>query len=154
MNKDEWYAQLFERLGNSKFRSRFHLKQNDIDYINEKGMDTIREHARDFIAKREAPAVIPNDGKQTPTKGCYRPVDDVQHRPSREARPSGLHCAARNRNLLSGVHPKMAQDPAGERAKSGTAGLSRRCDYDMDRERICQGNKGNRVDETKIGKKY
>lgn len=25
--------------------------------------------ARDFIAKREAPAVIPNAGKQTPTKG-------------------------------------------------------------------------------------
>jgi hypothetical protein len=27
MTKDEWYAQLFERLGNSKFRSSFHLKQ-------------------------------------------------------------------------------------------------------------------------------
>jgi hypothetical protein len=62
-------AQVFERLDNSKFRSGFHLKQKDIDYINEKGMDTIRDHARDFIAKREAPAVIPNDGKQKPTKG-------------------------------------------------------------------------------------
>jgi hypothetical protein len=70
MTKDEWYAQLFERLGNFKFRSSFHLKQKDIAYINEKGMDTIREHARDFIAKREAPAFIPNDGKQTPTKGA------------------------------------------------------------------------------------
>ena len=28
MTKDEWYKQLFERLGNSRFRSRFHLKQN------------------------------------------------------------------------------------------------------------------------------
>lgn len=28
------------------------------------------QHAQDFIAKREAPAFIPNDGKQTPTKGC------------------------------------------------------------------------------------
>lgn len=45
------------------------MKQKDIDYINEKGLDTIREHAREFIAKREAPAVIPNDGKQTPMKG-------------------------------------------------------------------------------------
>ena len=62
MTKDEWYKQLFERLGNSKFRSSFHLKQKDIDYINEKGLDTIRQHAIDFIAKREAPAVIPNDG--------------------------------------------------------------------------------------------
>ena len=77
MTKDEWYKQLFERLGNSKFRSSFHLKQKDIDYINDKGLDTIRQHARDFIAKREAPAVIPNDGKQTPTKG--HPVFIAQH---------------------------------------------------------------------------
>lgn len=69
MTKGEWCKQLFERLGNSKFRSSFHLKQKDIDYINEKGFDTIRQHATDFIAKREAPAVIPNDGKQTPMKG-------------------------------------------------------------------------------------
>ena len=54
MTKDEWYRQLFERLDNSKFRSSFHLKQKDIDYINEKGLDTIRQHAADFIAKREA----------------------------------------------------------------------------------------------------
>ena len=77
MTKDEWYKQLFERLGNSKFRSSFHLKKKDIDYINDKGLDTIRQHARDFIAKREAPAVIPNDGKQTPTKG--HPVFIAQH---------------------------------------------------------------------------
>lgn len=77
MTKEEWYKQLFERLANSKFRSSFHLKQKDIDYINEKGMDTIRQHAKDFIAKREAPAVIPNDGKQTPTKG--HPVFIAQH---------------------------------------------------------------------------
>ena len=77
MTKEEWYRQLFQKLGNSKFRSSFHLKQKDIDYINEKGMDTIRQHARDFIAKREAPAVIPNDGKQTPMKG--HPVFIAQH---------------------------------------------------------------------------
>ena len=69
MTKDEWYRQLFERLDNSKFRSSFHLKQKDIDYINEKGLDTIRQHAADFIAKREAPAYIANDGKQTPMRG-------------------------------------------------------------------------------------
>ena len=73
MTKEEWYRQLFERLEHSRFRSRFHLKQKDIDYINEKGVDTIR----DFIAKREAPAVIPNDGKQTPMKG--HPVFIAQH---------------------------------------------------------------------------
>ena len=74
---EEWYRQLFQKLGNSKFRSSFYLKQKDIDYINEKGIDTIRQHARDFIAKREAPAVIPNDGKQTPMKG--HPVFIAQH---------------------------------------------------------------------------
>ena len=53
------------------------MKQKDIDYINEKGLDVIRQHAQDFIAKREAPAFIPNDGKQTPTKG--HPVFIAQH---------------------------------------------------------------------------
>jgi hypothetical protein len=77
MTKDEWYAQLFERLDNSMFRRSFHLEQKDIDYINEKGMDTIRSHAKEFIAKRVAPAQIPNDGKQTPTKG--HPVFIAQH---------------------------------------------------------------------------
>ena len=77
MTKDEWYKQLFERLENSRFRSRFHLKQKDIDYIHEKGLDTIRKHAEDFITKREAPAYIPNDGKQTPMRG--HPVFVAQH---------------------------------------------------------------------------
>lgn len=77
MTKDEWYQQLFERLSHSKFRSSFHLKQKDFDYIQEKGLDKIREHACDFIAKREAPAVILNDGKQTPMRG--HPVFIAQH---------------------------------------------------------------------------
>ena len=53
------------------------MKQKDIAYIHEKGLDTIREYARDFIAKREALAVIPNDGKQTPMRG--HPVFIAQH---------------------------------------------------------------------------
>ena len=77
MTKDEWYNQLFERLNNSKFRSSFHLKQKDIDYINEKGLERIRQHAEDFISKREAPAYIANDGKQTPMRG--HPVFIAQH---------------------------------------------------------------------------
>ena len=77
MTKDEWYKQLFEHLGNSKFRSSFHLGSKEIAYIHDKGLDTIREHARDFIAKREAPAYIPNDGRQTPMKG--HPVFIAQH---------------------------------------------------------------------------
>ena len=49
----------------------------NIDYINEKGLDTIRQHAADFIAKREAPAYIANDGRQTPMHG--HPVFIAQH---------------------------------------------------------------------------
>ncbi len=66
-----------EKLSKSKFRSRFHLNAKDKAYIKEKGMETIRSHAVDFIRARLAPAVIPNDGKQTPMKG--HPVFKAQH---------------------------------------------------------------------------
>ena len=65
------------KLKKSDFRSRFHLKQKDIDYINEKGMDKIRSHAEDFVRTRLAPKYIPNDGKQTPMRG--HPVFIAQH---------------------------------------------------------------------------
>ena len=68
---------LFNKLSQSTFRSRFQLSQKDRDYISAKGLDTIRRHARDFVAKRLAPAVIPNDGKQTPMRG--HPVFLAQH---------------------------------------------------------------------------
>lgn len=56
-------------LSNSKFRSSFKLKDSDKKYVNEKGLDKIKEHAYDFIGKRLAPKYIPNEGKQTPMKG-------------------------------------------------------------------------------------
>ena len=65
------------KLNKSKFRSRFHLKQADIDYIDKKGLEKIRSDAEDFISKRLAPAQIPNDGRQTPMKG--HPVFIAQH---------------------------------------------------------------------------
>ncbi|MCD8330202.1 MAG: DUF4186 domain-containing protein [Lachnospiraceae bacterium] len=68
---------LFGRLANSKFRSSFSLKEKDRAYVKEKGMDTIRSHAQDFVRKRLASAVIPNDGKQTPMRG--HPVFIAQH---------------------------------------------------------------------------
>lgn len=64
-------------LSKSKFRSSFHLKEKDKEYIKDKGMDKMREHAKDFITKRLAPKVINNDGKQTPYKG--HPVFISQH---------------------------------------------------------------------------
>lgn len=71
------YLDVLNNLSKSKFRSSFHLRKYMINYINEKGMLKIREHAYDFITKRLAPANIPNDGKQTPMKG--HPVFIAQH---------------------------------------------------------------------------
>lgn len=68
---------LLYRLSKSKFRSSFHLKEKDIEYIDKKGLDKIKEHAYDFINKRLAPENIPNDGKQTPMRG--HPVFIAQH---------------------------------------------------------------------------
>lgn len=72
-------ASLFLRLSHSKFRSSFYLNQKDRDIIANKGLATIREHARQIIAKRLAPAVIPNDGKQTPMRHGTSPVFIAQH---------------------------------------------------------------------------
>ena len=74
---EQEYPELFARLSRSKFRSRFHLTEKDKAYAREKGPDTIRSHAEDFIEKRLAPAEIPNDGKQTPMRG--HPVFIAQH---------------------------------------------------------------------------
>lgn len=68
---------ILSSLNNSKFRSRFKLSDKDRIYINTKGIDTIKEHAYDFINKRLAPKNIINDGKQTPMKG--HPVFIAQH---------------------------------------------------------------------------
>lgn len=68
---------LFERLHKSDFRSRFHLSDKEKVYIAEKGMDTIRSHAQDFVSKRLSAENPENDGKQTPMKG--HPVFIAQH---------------------------------------------------------------------------
>lgn len=68
---------LWERLSRSPFRSRFSLKASDRAYVEEKGMDVIKEHAREFVRKRLGPAEPKNDGKQTPMRG--HPVFLAQH---------------------------------------------------------------------------
>ena len=68
---------IFDRLSKSKFRSKFYLTQKDLDYINEKGIDKIEEHAKDFVSKRLSGDIILNDGKQTPMRG--HPVFVAQH---------------------------------------------------------------------------
>ncbi len=65
------------RLQKSDFRAKFHLSQKDKQYIFEKGIDTIKAHATEFVRARLSPSYIPNDGKQTPMSG--HPVFVAQH---------------------------------------------------------------------------
>lgn len=74
---DEKIKNIFDRLSKSKFRSSFYLKDKDILYIEDKGIDKIRNHAYDFVIKRLADTSNVTDGKQTPMKG--HPVFIAQH---------------------------------------------------------------------------
>ena len=69
--------ELFAALGRSRFRSRFRLTGKEAEYLKEKGMATILQHARDFVVKRLADANPANDGRQTPMKN--HPVFIAQH---------------------------------------------------------------------------
>ena len=68
--------ELLKKLEKSKFRNSFKLKEKELNYIKEKGMDKIKQHAFDFASKRLYQK-LPNDGKQTPMNG--HPVFIVQH---------------------------------------------------------------------------
>ena len=57
------------KLEKSKFRSSFHLTKKEKAYLEEKGMDVMRSHAKDFVRQKLAPAEPLNDGKQTPMHG-------------------------------------------------------------------------------------
>ncbi len=68
---------VLERLSHSPFRSRFHLSKKELQYLRDTGLETIGQHAREFIERRLAPAQPPNDGKQTPMRN--HPVFVAQH---------------------------------------------------------------------------
>ncbi len=68
---------ILDKLSKSKFRSSFHLRKYMIKYVDDKGLDTIKNHTYDFIKTRLAPANPINDGKQTPLKG--HPTFIAQH---------------------------------------------------------------------------
>lgn len=68
---------ILNSLEKSKFRSSFKLGLKDIKYIEQKGMDTIVSHAKDFVASRLADKSKFKDGKQTPMHG--HPVFIAQH---------------------------------------------------------------------------
>jgi hypothetical protein len=68
---------VFAALSQSPFRMRQRLNANEAAYLRDKGQEVVLAHARDFIAKRLAPAAPKNDGKQTPMRG--HPVFVGQH---------------------------------------------------------------------------
>ena len=68
---------LFARLSRSAFRSRFRLRTPERSYIERIGFPTLRRHAEEFVRTRLAPALPPNDGRQTPMRG--HPVFIAQH---------------------------------------------------------------------------
>ena len=74
---DSSISEKLTSLGKSKFRSKFKLSQKDRDYITTRGLETIKDHAYQFINARVVPAFPKNDGKQTPMKG--HPVFIAQH---------------------------------------------------------------------------
>jgi hypothetical protein len=69
--------QLFAALNRSTFRRSFRLRGKELAALHSKGLELMLVHAQDFIGKRLAPAVIANDGKQTPFRG--HPVFVAQH---------------------------------------------------------------------------
>lgn len=70
-------ADTIERLGRSRFRSRFRLRGRELVYARDKGIETLRTHATAFLTSRVAPAHPANDGRQTPMRS--HPVFIAQH---------------------------------------------------------------------------
>lgn len=66
-----------DRLKRSRFRAGQRLNKRDLRYYLERNEEVTREHARNFIKERLAPARPRKDGKQTPFRG--HPVFTAQH---------------------------------------------------------------------------
>lgn len=69
--------QALSKLDRSRFRSSFYLTKKEREYLEDKGMETMRRHAQDFVRQKLAPAEPANDGKQTPMHG--HPVFKAMH---------------------------------------------------------------------------
>ena len=87
--------EVFAVLRRSRFRSRFRLSAKEAEYLEQKGLATVLEHARNFITTRLAAANPLNDGRQTPMKN--HPV---------------FVAPARHSHLLPKMPRKMASHPA------------------------------------------
>jgi hypothetical protein len=67
----------FRRLATSGFRRKFRLQGRELAYLQTWGLPHVMKQAADLLRKRVAPAVIPNDGRQTPWRN--HPVFVAQH---------------------------------------------------------------------------
>jgi hypothetical protein len=65
------------RLARQPFRARFALRGPDLLNAQSRTASALRQHARDIIRQRVAPAQPRNDGRQTPYRG--HPVFVAQH---------------------------------------------------------------------------
>ena len=74
--KQKIINQKLEELSKSKFRNSFHLRKYMIKYIDDKGMNTILNHAYDFVNQKLL-VLKSNDGRQTPMKA--HPVFIAMH---------------------------------------------------------------------------
>jgi hypothetical protein len=88
---------LFDALANSAFRQQFRLGPPERRYLDEKGLEVVLAHARDFIRDRLAPAHPKNDGRQTPMRG--HPIFIAQHATATCCRP----CLAKWHGLANGT---------------------------------------------------
>jgi len=94
---------LFASLVRSQFRSRFRLSGKERDYLDQKGLPVILQHAREFIQDRLAPANPANDGRQTPMRN--HPVFVAQHATATCCRK----CLAKWHGIPSGMPLTEAQ---------------------------------------------
>jgi hypothetical protein len=85
-----------DALATQRFRSSFHLRGRDRGLAELRGPARLREHARDIVAKRLAPAHPHKDGKQTPYRG--HPVFVAQHATATCCRS----CLARGHDIRPG----------------------------------------------------
>lgn len=69
--------QVLSGLSQSPFRSAIRLQKKELEYLRNKGMEVVLQHAAYFVEKRLAPANPVNDGRQTPWRN--HPAFVAQH---------------------------------------------------------------------------
>lgn len=83
-------------MAHQPFRARFHLHGRERALVQLRGLQAIRRHAADLIARRVAPAMPHKDGRQTPYRG--HPVFVAQHATGTCCRS----CLERNHEIARG----------------------------------------------------